>query len=65
MSERGTLGYAMDKIQEFLGLSTARLLGGNNVLFRDTTTGQFAFSTDIWTYFRENYEELKAVGAFT
>ena len=55
----------MDKIQEFLGLSTARLLGGNNVLFRDTTTGQFAFSTDIWTYFRENYEELKAAGAFT
>lgn len=65
LSDRGTLGYAMDKIEEFLGLATARILDGNNVLFRDTTTGRFAFSTDIWTYFRENYEELKASGAFS
>lgn len=64
MSERGTLQYAMDTIEQFLGLSTAKLLNGNNVLFRDTTTGRFAFSTDIWTYFRENYEELKVAGAF-
>ena len=64
MSEAGTFGYAVDKIEEFLGLATAKILDGNNVLFRDTTTGRFAFSSDVWTYFRENYEELKAAGAF-
>lgn len=64
MSERGTFGYAVDTITEFLGLSLGKILDGNNVLFREVATGQFAFSADIWTYFRENYEELKMAGAF-
>ena len=51
-------------IEQFLGLSIAKELSGQNVLFRDVNTGQFAFSADKWTYFRENYEELKAAGAF-
>jgi hypothetical protein len=64
MSEAGTFQYAADKIEEFLGLSIASILDGNRVLFREVNTGRFAFSTDIWTYFRENYEELKLSGAF-
>lgn len=63
MSEPGTLQYAADAIQEVLGQSVGLVLGGNKVLLREVATGRFSFSTDLWTYFRENYEELKAAGA--
>lgn len=64
MSERGTLDYATSLVEEYMGLAVGRDLGGGNVQFRDLSNGQFTFSTDFWTYFRENYEELSAAGAF-
>lgn len=64
MSERGTFEYAAEIIKDNLGQSIGKILGGSRVLFRDVDTGRFSFSTDIWTYFRENYEELKITGAF-
>jgi hypothetical protein len=65
LSERGTLQWAEDVLVEFKGLDIGRDLGGGNVQFRDLSNGQFTFSSDFWTYFRENYEELKAEGAFS
>lgn len=64
MSKPGTFEHTARAISQHLGQSVARILENDRVLFRAVDTGRFSFSTNIWGYFREHYEELRFAGAF-
>jgi len=54
---------AFEQVINLTGLEPFRFLEGDRIQLRQLDTKQFSYGTDIWTWFRENYEELKSSGA--
>ena len=54
-TEGDILNFALETIASVSDLSFFRDLGNDVFQFRDTTTGQFASSYNVWAKFREDY----------
>ena len=61
----GTFEWVVAVLAEAYDIGIGRALGGDYVQFRSTITGQFTFADNIWSYFREHYDELVAMGVIT